>query len=107
MSAGSVSISYCGPRSGRLLFRVASVLLMMVWNASWVSKQKVVMETRMKNKDAKAINCRGREETALDPTFQVIRRYGAAKPPLQNRDKSFTPERECKHRRVLINLPPL
>jgi hypothetical protein len=32
---------------------------MMGLKASCVSRQKVVMETRMKNREAKAIHCRG------------------------------------------------
>lgn len=35
-----------------------SVLFLTILKASCVSRQKVVIETRMKNKEAKAINCR-------------------------------------------------
>lgn len=55
VKAGSVSISYCGTL---VPLMTGSVLFLTTLKASCVSRQKVVIETRMKNKEAKAINCR-------------------------------------------------
>lgn len=52
--AGSVSISYCSTVSVPLV--TSSVLFIIVLKASCVSRQKVVIETKMKNKEAKAMN---------------------------------------------------
>lgn len=59
VKAGSVSISYC--RTTLVPLMTGSVLFLTILKASCVSRQKVVIETRMKNKEAKAINCRGKK----------------------------------------------
>lgn len=46
-----------------------SVLFLTILKASWVSRQKVVIETRMKNKEAKAINCSGGEKERVIETI--------------------------------------
>lgn len=58
--AGSVSISYCNTASVPLT--TCSVLFIIVLKASCVSRQKVVIETRMKNKEAKAMNWNKKRE---------------------------------------------
>lgn len=45
-----------------------SVLFLTILKASCVSRQKVVIETRMKNKEAKAINCREKKEEIKEET---------------------------------------
>lgn len=54
-----------------------SVLFLTILKASCVSRQKVVIETRMKNKEAKAINCRGggkeiKKETESDLNYSIL-----------------------------------
>lgn len=55
VKAGSVSISIIETVSVPLF--TISVLLTMELKASWVSRQNVVIDTKMKNKEAKAMNC--------------------------------------------------
>lgn len=66
VKAGSVSISYCGTTLVPLV--TDSVLFLTILKASCVSRQKVVIETRMKNKEAKAINCREKKEEIKEET---------------------------------------
>ena len=69
--AGSVPISYW--RTGLVPLMTGSVLFLTILKASCVSRQKVVMETKMKNKEAKAINCRKKEtETQSDLNHLVF-----------------------------------
>jgi hypothetical protein len=43
-----------------------SVLFLTILKASCVSRQKVVIETKMKNKEAKAINCRRKRNKNIE-----------------------------------------
>jgi hypothetical protein len=63
VKAGSVSISYC-----RMVvpLMTGSVLFLTILKASCVSRQKVVIETKMKNKEAKAINCRRKRNKNIE-----------------------------------------
>jgi len=47
-------------------------LFLTILKASCVSRQKVVIETRMKNKEAKAINCRGKRRNKKRNKERVI-----------------------------------